>query len=112
MLHFVKKNPEEVPREVKLTLARRADAAARGAGPEVVQVIVSLGDSRQRVFIASSEGQAVDDERTRVRILVQVVAARGGDIQTGYEAPGCSAATSSSTASTRPNWEPWLPGRP
>ncbi len=88
VLHFVKKNPEEVPREVKLTLARRADAAARGEGPEVVQVIVALGDSRQRVFVASSDGRAVEDERVRVRILVQVVAARAGDIQTGYEAPG------------------------
>lgn len=88
ILHFVKKNPEEVPREIKLTLARRADAAARAAGPEVVQVIVALGDSRQRVYIASSEGRVEEDERIRVRILVQVVAARAGDIQTGYEAPG------------------------
>ncbi len=80
--------PEEVPREEKLELASRADKAARRQGPEVVQVIVALGESRQRVFVASSDGRRLEDERVRVRMLVQAVAARGGEIQTGYEAPG------------------------
>jgi len=80
--------PEEVPRQEKLELARRADRAAREQGQEVVQVIVALGDSRQRVLIAASDGRFREDERVRVRLLVQVVAARGGEIQTGYEAPG------------------------
>jgi TldD protein len=86
--HEVKMLPEGVSREEKLSLARRADRAAREQGPEVVQVIVALGDSRQRVFIAASDGRCLEDERVRVRLLVQAVAARGGDIQTGYEAPG------------------------
>ncbi len=87
-IHFVKISPWEVDREKKLEIARRADEAARGSGNEVVQVIVQLGDSLQKVFIANSHGEAWDDERFRVRIYVQVVAARDGVIQTGYEAPG------------------------
>jgi TldD protein len=87
-LHYVKLNPQEVARETKLDIAWRAEQAARGAGKEVAQVIVVLGDSVQKIFIANSRGKVMEDERTRVRIFVQVVASRAGFFQTGYEAPG------------------------
>lgn len=79
---------EEYAREDKIGLLRRADETARAAGPDVVQVVAVLADSRQEVFIANSRGEIVRDVRTRVRLVVQVVAARNGEIQTGYDAPG------------------------
>lgn len=86
--HPVLLDADAYPREDKIELARRADAAARDAGPYVVQVVVMLGDSRQEVFIANSLGEMVEDVRVRVRMVVQVVAARNGEIQTGHETPG------------------------
>ncbi len=87
-IHLVKIDPVSTDRERKLKIARKADEAARRTGNEVVQVIVQLGDSIQRVLIANSRGEAWEDERVRVRIYVQAVAARDKVIQTGYEAPG------------------------
>lgn len=86
--HPVELDAGEYPREEKIELLRRADAAARDAGPHVVQVIVALGDSLQEMFIANSMGELVRDSRVRVRMVVQVVAAAGGEIQTGHETPG------------------------
>ncbi len=86
--HPVLLDADAYPREDKIALACRADAAAREAGPHVVQVVVMLGDSRQRIFIANSLGEMIEDERVRVRMVVQAVAARNGEMQTGHEAPG------------------------
>ncbi len=86
--HPVELDAEAFPREQKIELLRRADQAAREAGPHIVQVIVALGDSRQEMFIANSLGEMVRDSRVRVRMVVQVIAAKDGEIQTGHETPG------------------------
>ncbi len=75
-------------RDGKIDLLRRADQAAREAGPHIIQVVVMLGDARQEVFIANSLGEMVEDTRVRVRLVVQAVAAKDGEIQTGHESPG------------------------
>jgi TldD protein len=86
--HAVELDPEAFPREEKIELLQRADQAAREAGPHIVQVVVALGDSRQEMFVANSLGEMVRDSRVRVRMVVQVVAAKDGEIQTGHETPG------------------------
>ena len=86
--HPVELDTDAFPREEKIDLLRRADQAAREAGPYIVQVVVMLGDSRQEMFVANSLGEMVHDQRVRVRMVVQVVAARDGEIQTGHETPG------------------------
>ena len=86
--HRVELGADTYPREDKIALLHRADGAAREAGPAVVQVVVMLGDSRQEMFIANSRGESVADLRVRVRMVVQVVAAKDGEIQTGHETPG------------------------
>ncbi|HEX6208196.1 MAG TPA: TldD/PmbA family protein [Actinomycetota bacterium] len=84
-------DPEEptggVPAARKVAWLQEADDAARAAGPEVRQVIALYGDSVQRLLIASSEGLWVEEERHRLRLVVQVVAARGDALQTGFEGP-------------------------
>lgn len=86
--HPIEIDMEDFPREDKIALLHKADEAARASGSEVVQVVALLGDSRQQIFIANSLDEIVRDTRIRVRMAVQVVAARNGEIQTGYEAPG------------------------
>ncbi|MGQ9703124.1 MAG: TldD/PmbA family protein [Actinomycetota bacterium] len=86
--HPVLEDIDEYPRKKKVELLHRADQAAREAGPHIAQVVVVLGDARQEVLVANSLGEMVTDLRVRVRLVVQAVAARGGEIQTGYESPG------------------------
>jgi TldD protein len=50
-------------------------------------VIASYGDSVQRALIATSDGRWVEEQRPRIRLVVQVVAARDGNIQTGFHGP-------------------------
>ena len=88
--HPVSKSPLEVDMAEKVSSLQAADDSARSAGAEVRQVTVSYTDVRQRVLIANTDGLLVQDERTRVRFAVQVVAARGDRIATGFEAPGHS----------------------
>jgi TldD protein len=71
----------------KVAWLREADDAARAFSAEVRQVVVSYGDSMQRVLIATSDGRWVEEERPRIRLVVQVVAARDGNIQTGFHGP-------------------------
>ncbi len=86
--HPVELDAGDFPREDKIGLLHRADQAAREAGSNIVQVVVMLGDSRQEIFVVNSLGEMVRDRRIRVRMVVQAVAAKDGDMQTGHETPG------------------------
>jgi TldD protein len=86
----VRVRPEDVGAADKAGALMDADLAARAKGDAVRQVISSYSDVRQRVLIAASDGRRAEDDRTRVRFAVQVVAARDGEIATGFEAPGHS----------------------
>lgn len=84
--------PDRVKTEQKVAAVEAADRAARAVNPDAVkQVIVGYGDVIQNVTIANSAGDYVEDERIRTRLMVQVVAADGDTIQTGYDAVGSMA---------------------
>jgi TldD protein len=76
-----------VARERKVEWLREADQTARDLDPSVRQVSGSYGDSVLRVLVASSDGTWVEEERYRLRLIVSVVAARDGVMQTGFEGP-------------------------
>jgi TldD protein len=86
--HPVERPPEDVGAADKVEALWAADESARSAGAEVRQVVASYADVRQKVLVASSDGRIVEDDRTRVRFVCQVVAARDGQISTGLRAPG------------------------
>ncbi|MGH2755353.1 MAG: TldD/PmbA family protein [Actinomycetota bacterium] len=88
--HPVALAPEETDTAYKVDALRSADEAARASGAAIRQVVATHMDTRQRVLVASSDGRRAEDDRTRVRFAVQVVAARNGTIATGFEAPGHS----------------------
>lgn len=84
--------PDQVKTEEKVKAVEAADRTAREvSSQQIKQVIVGYGDVIQNVTIANSEGDYVEDERIRTRMMVQVVAAEDGTIQTGYDAVGSMA---------------------
>ena len=66
-------------------LLRLADETARGLSGEVRQVVAVYGESRQRVWIAGSDGSWNSDERLRKMVAVSVMAQRGALLQVGRE---------------------------
>lgn len=88
VVHKVGKEPGSVNQSAKAQIARQADAAARASGKEIIQVTVSLADSRQEVRIVNSDGLFAEDTRVLTRIFVLAVARRGERVESGYEAPG------------------------
>jgi TldD protein len=91
VVHSVREAAADVPAADKVAWVREADDAARSFSPQVRQVTASYGDSLQRVLIATSDGRFVREERPRVRLVAQVVAARDDVIQTGFHGPAALA---------------------
>lgn len=87
VLHLAEDPTGSVSQERKVAWAREAEDAARAVSGEVKQVVAAFGDSMQRLLVANSEGAWVEEDRERVRLVVSVVAARDGVLQTGFEGP-------------------------
>ena len=88
--HPVAKPPADVDGAALAEIVRRAEDAARSVDAAVRQVTIGFSDVSQGVFIANSEGHRSVEDRVRTRLVAQVVAARDGVIQTGYEGPGAA----------------------
>ncbi len=84
----VVRRPEDVPADRKAELLRELDQRGRSAGAEIAQLVASYAEARREVAVANSEGLLSGDDRTRTRIGVQVVARRGGRVETGAETLG------------------------
>jgi TldD protein len=80
--------PGEVEAARKAELLRACDETARGTGKEVAQAQASYSEARRRIAVANSEGLHAADDRTRVRLGVQVVARADGRVETGFETLG------------------------
>jgi TldD protein len=81
-------SPDGVSLAEKVSLVTRADRAARDFDPRIRQVMTVYRDSRQRSQVANSLGEFSEFSRTGTVFMVQVVAAEGDTIQTGYEPVG------------------------
>ena len=85
--HRAERPASNVAAEDKVAWLRDADDAARSVDPTVTQVVASYGDSLQRVMIAASDGRLAREDRPRIRLVVQCVAAREGVLQIGFHGP-------------------------
>lgn len=85
---LVAERPDKVDLNRKVEAVLRANRLARGYDPRIKQVTAGYGDVTQRVTIATSEGDFVEDERIRTRFMLNVVAAENTTVQTGYHAVG------------------------
>jgi TldD protein len=85
---IIKTPPDTVPFEKKIGLVKSANGIARGESPKIKQVAVWYRDSVQKVQIATSLGDLVEDERVHTLGVINVIAQEGEVIQTGYEPLG------------------------
>jgi TldD protein len=81
----IERRPEEVAATAKADILRACDERARALGDEVAQVSAAYNEGRREIQVANSDGILRGDDRTRVRLGVQVVARREGRIETGAE---------------------------
>ena len=86
--HAVSVAPDSVPARRKADLLRACEEHARAAGREVAQVRVGYAESHRAVEVFNSDGRATADDRTRLRLSVQVVARRGDRVETGSDTRG------------------------
>jgi len=80
--------PDQIKIEDKIEKVMEVEKAARSVDEKIKQVAVSYGDIRQKVIIANSEGNYVEDERIRTRIACNSIASDGEAIQTGFTSLG------------------------
>ncbi len=64
--------------EEKVALLERVEQMARARDPRVIQVMASLGASRDVVLVATSDGRLVADVRPLVRLSVSVIVEQSG----------------------------------
>lgn len=83
--------PETVSFDEKINLVLAANQSARDVSAAIRQVTLAIGDIHRKVQIANSEGELVEDEKARIRLIVNCIAGRGDVIQTGYESTGAVA---------------------
>ncbi len=84
----IERAPEGVPAARKAAMLRELDERGRSRGAAVAQLTASYAEARREVAVANSEGLLGGDDRTRVRIGVQVVARRDDAVETGAETLG------------------------
>ena len=84
----VERPPAGEEATAKAAVLRACDEHARAAGSAVVQVSAGYSEDHRRVAVFNSDGRAARDDRTRVRLAVQVVARRDGRAETGTETRG------------------------
>ena len=82
--------PSDIGTDQKVEYVRRADQAARDYSSLIDQVNVYYMDHDQRVTVATSDGNFVNDRRVRTRFVVQSIASRGDEKETGFYGPGRS----------------------
>jgi TldD protein len=75
----------DVPMEQKVSLLSEANRAARQRHPAVRQVSAILRETFREIQIAASTGEIASENRELCTGIVNVVASRDSDVQTGYE---------------------------
>jgi TldD protein len=86
--YVVARAPETVGTDRKVALVQKANSVAGSLDSRIRQVMVVYRENRQLVTIVNSEGSLSEDDRMYLTALVNVVAADGEVVQTGYEPVG------------------------
>jgi TldD protein len=87
-LGHIQRHPQTLSMEERISMVKRANELARKLDPHVRQVKVLYRDLNQKLSISNSQGFFVEGERVGTVFSVQVVAAKGDMVQTGYEPVG------------------------
>ncbi len=84
----IKYNPDDVEVKKKIHLIECANRAANSVSSKIKQASIMYRDSTQNVCIASSDGTIAEDERIHTLGVINIIAAEGDLLQTGYEPVG------------------------
>lgn len=86
--HSVRLHPGSVPLAEKVATVAGAEKAARRSSSCIRQAMAVYRDGAAKVQVVNSLGEFTESNRIGTMFAVQVVAARGEVIQTGYESSG------------------------
>jgi len=87
-IHVVNIMPDSVSKRDKLEIVRLAYDSALGYDSLIKQVSSRYSDTVQNVAIANTEGLYREDTRVYTRLMVNAVAEKDGQMQTGSMNPG------------------------
>lgn len=87
-VHPVEIYPDSRDKQFRVNLMRMANEAAKAHDPVIEQVRIRFMDEDQKVLIANTEGVFARDRRIRTRMMIEAIAARGSEKQSGYYGPG------------------------
>ncbi len=81
----VDKKPSTIALEKKRDMLLAVDGSARNFNQHIIQVASNISDLEQEIFIANSWGHSSYEKSVKVILTVNVVAAKEGEIRTGYK---------------------------
>ena len=87
-IHPVKICPVSVSNKEKVALLKEGYFAARDYDDAIAQVTGTLLDVDHNILIASTEGLYAQDRQIRTRMMIEAVAQKNGETQTGSCRPG------------------------
>ncbi len=86
--HAVRVDPSSVETKIKADLLRAACSAAKERDALISQVEGTYLNVDRSILVANSEGLLATDRHVRTRMLVNAVASKDGENQSGYCGPG------------------------
>jgi TldD protein len=86
--HKAKIGFSTVSNETKVSYLKKISDYAMGYSPLIKQVVVSLSDETQNVWIVNSFGKMISDVRHHVRVFLTVVAGKDGRMESSHNSIG------------------------
>ena len=87
-IHPIRIVPESAGTKMKSDLLKEAYFAAKNYHDDISQVDANLIDFDHNILIANSEGLLATDRQIRTRMMVNAIASKGGENQSGTCSPG------------------------
>ncbi len=87
-VHPIVRVPGTAPKSLKIDLMKEANEAARAYANTISQVAVNMLDFDHNILIANSDGLLAEDRQIRTRMMVNAIASKDGESQTGSATPG------------------------
>ena len=87
-IHPVRVNPCTADASQRIDVLKTACFAAQQHDPLISQVQGNLGGVDHEILVANSEGLLVEDRHVRTRIMVNAIASKNGENQSGGCSPG------------------------
>lgn len=87
-IHPIRIVPSSVENSVKIDYLREAWEAAKNYHENISQVQGAFMDVDRNILIATSEGLYTQDRQVRCRLMIDSIASKNGENQTGHFSPG------------------------